>query len=92
MAITCSRPTRNDTGIQIEQVKNAANSMDLGLNRLTPRQFRDIFGDHAKWSQLGLQYNRGGRLLMPLFSILRRIPLLERFFTVSIYAAVQKGA
>ena len=72
--------------------KNAANSMDLGLNRLTPRQFRDIFGDHAKWSQLGLQYNRGGRFLMPLFSFLRRIPLLERFFTVSIYAVVQKGA
>lgn len=70
----------------------AESSMDLGLNRLTPAEFRGIFARSADWSELTIKYNRGGRRLMPLFNGLRQLPFLEKYFTVNIYATARKSA
>ncbi len=58
---------------------------DLGLNKLTPSEFRALMRS-VQWSTLTVRYNRGGKAMMKLFNVLRRIPGLERYFTVSIYA------
>lgn len=64
------------------QVRSAA---DVGLNKLTPAQFRNIVSDQG-WIPVVLEYNKGERLGMPLMRQLRKIPFLEKFFTVNIYA------
>lgn len=58
---------------------------DVGLNGLTPAQFRAALAP-AQWRFERLAYNRGDRRLMPLMNALRRVPGLERWFTVGIYA------
>ena len=65
------------------------NSMgDIGLNKITPRQFRKLFAQ-STWKEVAIRYNRGGRRLLPLMSRIRRISWLERYFTVSIYAVFE---
>jgi SAM-dependent methyltransferase len=64
---------------------------EIGLNALTPRQFR------ARVSVNGLRfasllYNRGDKLLLPALSHLRRVPWLERYATVGIYAVLVTAA
>lgn len=71
--------------------KAAQSSMELGLNRLTPSEFRAIFDDPQAWDDVRIQYNRGDNGLFPVFNALRRIQPLERFFTTSIYAVVRKA-
>lgn len=61
---------------------------DLGLNKQTPAEFRSLFSA-SHWRVIILQYNRGSRRLMPLMSALRKIPPLEKYFTVSIYAVFE---
>jgi len=61
---------------------------DLGLNKLTPAEFRSLF-PASHWRVITLQYNRGSRRLMPLMSALRKIPPLEKYFTVNIYAVIE---
>jgi SAM-dependent methyltransferase len=61
---------------------------DLGLNKQTPVEFRSLF-PASHWRVITLQYNRGSRRLMPLMSALRKLPPLERYFTVSIYAVIE---
>lgn len=62
--------------------------IDLGLNKQTPAEFRSLFSP-SHWRVSTLKYNRGSRLLMPLMSALRKIPLLEKYFTVNIYAVFE---
>ena len=71
--------------------KDVTSSMDLGLNRLTPTEFRAIFADTTAWDHVHIQYNRGDNRLFPVFNALRQIQSLERFFTTSIYAVARKA-
>ena len=71
--------------------KDITNSMDLGLNRLTPKDFRTIFADAGVWEQVDIQYNRGDNRLFPVFNALRKVPGIEKFFTTSIYAVARKA-
>lgn len=66
-------------------VRSAA---DVGLNKLTPKQFRKIVSDQG-WMPVTLEYNKGGRRGMRLMRVLRQVPILEKFFTVSIYAQLR---
>jgi SAM-dependent methyltransferase len=68
--------------------RKITNISDLGLNRLTPKQFRKLF-ENPKWRIVSLEYNRGSKLLMPIMRMLRRLPCLEDYFTVNIYAIIQ---
>jgi len=70
--------------------KGVSNSMDLGLNRLTPKGFREIFADTSAWESVNIQYNRGDNRLFSVFNALRQLPGIEKFFTTSIYAVARK--
>jgi 2-polyprenyl-3-methyl-5-hydroxy-6-metoxy-1,4-benzoquinol methylase len=61
---------------------------DLGLNKLVPVEFRSLF-PASRWRVISLKYNRGSRRLMPFMSALRKIPRLEKYFTVNIYAVIE---
>jgi len=61
---------------------------DLGLNRITAPEFECLIRN-SRWRVDSLRINqKEGSRLMPIFNLLRKIPFLERFFTVSIYAVV----
>lgn len=60
---------------------------DVGLNKLTPAQFRSSFPE-AEWRIDRILYNRSDRRLMPVMNAMRRLPGLERWFTVGIYASI----
>jgi len=62
---------------------------DVGLNKLTPAQFRASFPE-GKWKIDRVLYNRSGRRLMPVLNAIRRLSGLERWFTVGIYAIVTR--
>jgi SAM-dependent methyltransferase len=62
---------------------------DVGLNKLTPAQFRASFPEQ-QWKVERILYNRSSRRLMPLLDVMRRLPGLERWFTVGIYAVVTR--
>ena len=63
---------------------------DLGLNKITPKQFRKILQDQA-WKIKSIKYNSGNKFGLRLMSIFRKIPFLEKYFTVSIYAVLQRA-
>ena len=65
---------------------------DINLNCMTPREFRRIFADSTAWQKVDIRYNRGNKLMLPLFRLFRRLPMLEKYFTISIYALAQKAA
>lgn len=71
--------------------KGVSNSMDLGLNRLTPSQFRSIFDDESAWEDVSIRYNRGDNRLFTVFNTLRKVTPVEKFFTTSIYAVARKA-
>lgn len=61
---------------------------DLGLNGNTPDRFRRAFRDSGM-RVVRIDYNRGDkRLLGPLETLRGRVPRLERFTTVSMYAVL----
>ncbi|MET1756154.1 class I SAM-dependent methyltransferase [Novosphingobium sp. RD2P27] len=62
---------------------------EVGLNKMTPAQFRKAFPS-SHWRAKSLEYNRGGGLGMKVFRILRRIPLLEPIFTINVYAVMER--
>ncbi len=74
--------------VSLRTGRRVRTSKDLGLNRLTPGQFRKLFGS-PQWRMLSLRYNRGSKRFMSLMGALRRIPFLEDYFTVGIYAVIQ---
>lgn len=76
---------RLSSHIRNTAVRSAA---DVGLNKLTPHQFRKIISDQS-WVPVNLEYNKGERSGMALMRQLRKIHFLEKFFTVNIYAQLR---
>jgi ubiquinone/menaquinone biosynthesis C-methylase UbiE len=64
---------------------------DIGLNGMTPAQFRRYVAD-AGFAFQSVLYNRGDKRLMSTFSYLRRFALLERYTTIGIYAVLASNA
>jgi SAM-dependent methyltransferase len=62
---------------------------DVGLNRLTLREFRSMLPPSA-WELVSLRVNPIANPLRPLFDVLRRIPPLERFFTIGVYGVFRR--
>lgn len=62
---------------------------DLGLNKLTPRQFRTLV-QRQGWRVDAINYNQGSKPLMFMMRWLRRVPAIEKYFTVSIYTVLKK--
>jgi hypothetical protein len=62
-----------------------ASASDVGLNKLTPRQFRE-YVNNPQWSIRVIRYNRGKQWFMRVARIIRHLPLVERYFTINIYA------
>jgi SAM-dependent methyltransferase len=60
---------------------------DIGLNGLTPDAFRRS-AEQAGMTVASIAYNRGKKPLLRVMSQARRIPGLERYMTVSIYAVL----
>jgi SAM-dependent methyltransferase len=66
------------------------NAADAGLNRMTPAKFRSLFQPSA-WNVEMINYNVGmNPKLASTFNVLRKIPLIEKYATVSIYAHIRK--
>jgi SAM-dependent methyltransferase len=63
---------------------------DVGLNGLTPGDFRRAFAG-AGLSVVCMRYNAGDKRLLRLLDVLRRFPGLERYATISIYAVLEAG-
>lgn len=51
--------------VSFRKGKKFSNMGDLGLNKITPKQFRKLF-PKPTWKELSLRYNQGGRRLLPL--------------------------
>ncbi len=63
---------------------------DAGLNKMTPGKFRSLFQPPA-WDVEMINYNVGmSPKAAPLFNALRKLPPVEKYATVSIYAHIQK--
>ncbi len=61
-----------------------------GLNKMTPAQFRSLF-PASNWSIESISYNAGhGGLVGSFLGMLRSIPFLEKYFTVSIYTVMTR--
>ncbi len=57
---------------------------------MTPARFRSLFRP-ADWRVEMIKYNVGMNPKMaPVFDVLRRLPLIEKYATVSIYAHIRK--
>jgi SAM-dependent methyltransferase len=66
------------------------NAADAGLNKMTPAKFRSLF-QPPHWHVEMMQYNVGMNARMAaLFGALRKVPPVEKFATVSIYAHIRK--
>jgi SAM-dependent methyltransferase len=63
--------------------------IELGLNQLTPTQFRRIVRAQG-WRVASLRYNVGERFGLGAMRLLRKVPPLEKYFTVNIYARLHK--
>jgi ubiquinone/menaquinone biosynthesis C-methylase UbiE len=62
---------------------------DIGLNGMTPSEFRAQMRA-AGFRFVSVAYNQGDKRLLRLMDRLRRIPRLERFATVSVYAILAR--
>ena len=63
---------------------------DAGLNKMTPAQFRALFPP-ASWHILSIRYNAGVQgLVASAMDFLRSIPVIEKYFTVSIYTVMMR--
>jgi 2-polyprenyl-3-methyl-5-hydroxy-6-metoxy-1,4-benzoquinol methylase len=61
---------------------------DAGLNKMTPAQFRLLFPS-SSWQTESLRYNAGAPgFAASVMDKLRTIPLMEKYFTVSIYSVM----
>ena len=63
---------------------------DVGLNGLTPAEFRRLVAA-CGLSIESIEYNRGDKALLRAMNRARRLPLLERYVTVSIYAVLKRA-
>jgi hypothetical protein len=62
---------------------------DIGLNGITPREFRGYVAASG-FDPVSVGYNEGGKPWLRALGLARRVPPLERFATVSIYAVLAK--
>ncbi|MGE3284840.1 MAG: hypothetical protein AB7J32_01910, partial [Pseudonocardia sp.] len=62
---------------------------DLGLNGLTPEQFRVAF-ERSPLQVESIRYNRGDKPLLRVLSWARRWRLFERYATVSMYVVLRR--
>jgi SAM-dependent methyltransferase len=62
---------------------------DIGLNGITPAAFRRDIARAGMAVRL-ISYNRGDEPLLKVMSMARRIPGLERYMTVSVYAVLAR--
>ncbi|MEW9855142.1 class I SAM-dependent methyltransferase [Novosphingobium sp. M1R2S20] len=62
---------------------------DMGLNKMTPADFRRAF-PATDWRTKAIDYNQGGGMGMKAFRVLRRIGPLEPIFTTSIYTVMER--
>ena len=63
--------------------------LDLGLNGLTPAQFRAAF-ERSPLEIEEIAYNRGDKPLLRVLSWARRRPILEKYATVSMYVVLRR--
>jgi len=70
-------------GINIDSVE------DLGMNMLTPSQFRYIFSKDMCWSFVQYHQNRKEGVLIKVFDFLSSVAFLEKYFVVNIYAIIK---
>jgi SAM-dependent methyltransferase len=64
---------------------------DIGLNGMTSPEFFD-YAAKAGFHVESVLFNRGDKRFMALFRKVRRIPFLERHFTISVYTVMSVGA
>jgi SAM-dependent methyltransferase len=62
---------------------------DVGLNKMTPRTFRNLFPSQ-NWRISSIKYNASNNILMSFLDLARKWTPLERYCTVSLYAVVAK--
>ena len=63
---------------------------DIGLNGMTSREFFR-YAARAGFQVESALFNGGDKPLMGLFSRIRRVPFLERYFTVGIYTVMRRA-
>lgn len=63
---------------------------ELGLNQMLSSTFTEAV-KHHDWASVQIAYNRSDKPAMKLFDVLRKLPPLERFFTVGIYARLKRA-
>lgn len=69
--------------------KKVASIQDLGLNALSLAEYRRILNT-CDMTIIYLQVNVNKRFVSRLFSLLKRIPFLEEYFSHNIYCILQK--
>lgn len=62
---------------------------DIGLNGMTSPEFFS-YAQKAGFHVDSVLFNRGGKRFMGLFSEIRKIPILERYFTIGVYTVMRK--
>jgi 2-polyprenyl-3-methyl-5-hydroxy-6-metoxy-1,4-benzoquinol methylase len=68
--------------------RNFRTARDAGLNKMTPAQFRSLFPS-SSWQIVSIRYNAGAPgPAASVMDILRTVPLIEKYFTVSIYTVM----
>lgn len=70
---------------------NVRNASDLGLNKLTYPEFAKIM-DSPAWHPESVRINVKDGLGTKAFTLLRKVPALEKYFTISVYAVYRKSA
>lgn len=65
--------------------QDISSASDLGLNKLTPKGFRAIVAGQG-WRVIAWQTNCGEKRGLRLMSTLAKVKILEKYFTVSVYA------
>lgn len=70
-----------------KQGADIRSAADVGLNKMTPTQFRAWFAG-PEWAIERIRYNAGDKPMLAPMRALRRFGPFERLFTVSIYAVI----
>jgi 2-polyprenyl-3-methyl-5-hydroxy-6-metoxy-1,4-benzoquinol methylase len=69
-----------------QPIRSAA---QVGLNCITTRKFLQML-EGGGWEQLSLRINPIAHPLCGVFNLLRRLPPLEKFFTIGVYGVFRK--
>ena len=72
-------------------LKNKINSIyDLGLNKMSLADYQRVFQESG-FSIIYFRINQSSNIISKLFSIIRRIPFLEEYFSHNIYCILKKS-